>query len=210
MIVERDIDIPWLGWRTAFARGGACVYSPARMSQSLSPPQPVEGRPIVLIGLMGVGKSTVGKRLAARLHLPFVDADHEIELAAGLSIPEIFEKFGEAHFRDGERRVIARLIDGAPKVIATGGGAFMQADTRALILEKGLAVWLDADIDVLADRVGRREGSRPLLKNRNARDVLAELAAARNPIYALAPIHIKSEPMPHEATVDAILGALGR
>jgi len=180
------------------------------MSQSLSPPLPDGKRPIILIGLMGVGKSTVGKRLAARLHLPFVDADHEIELAAGLSVPEIFERFGEAHFRDGERRVIARLIDGAPKVIATGGGAFMQADTRALILEKGLAVWLDADIDVLADRVSRREGSRPLLKNRNAREALAELAAVRNPIYALAPIHIRSEPLPHEATVDAILGALGR
>jgi shikimate kinase len=180
------------------------------MQQSVSPPSRHIKRPIILIGLMGVGKSTVGKRLAARLHLPFVDADHEIELAAGLSIPEIFERFGEAHFRDGERRVIARLIDGRPKVIATGGGAFMQDDTRALILEKGLAVWLDADIDVLADRVARREGSRPLLKGRDTHKVLAELAAVRNPIYALAPIHVRSEPLPHEATVDAILGALGR
>jgi shikimate kinase len=186
------------------------VYSPARMQQSPSHPIRAIKRPIVLIGLMGVGKSTVGKRLAARLHLPFVDADHEIELAAGLTIPEIFERFGEAHFRDGERRVISRLMDGKPKIIATGGGAFMQPETRALILQKGLAIWLDADIDVLADRVGRREGSRPLLKGRDTRKVLAELAAVRNPIYALAPIHVRSEPLPHEATVDAILGALGR
>jgi shikimate kinase len=178
------------------------------MPQSLSPSLPRIERPIVLIGLMGVGKSTVGKRLAARLHLPFVDADHEIEVAAGLSIPEIFERFGEAHFRDGERRVIGRLIDGSPKVIATGGGAFMQDDTRALILEKGIAVWLDADIHVLAERVGRREGSRPLLTGRDAKQALAELAAVRNPVYALAPIHVRSEPLPHDATVDAILGAL--
>ena len=166
-------------------------------------------RPIILIGLMGVGKSTVGKRLATRLHLAFVDADHEIEDAAGLSIPEIFERFGEAHFRDGERRVIARLMDGKPKVIATGGGAFMQPDTRALILEKGTAVWLDADIDVLAERVGRRDGSRPLLKNRDPREALAELAAIRNPVYALAPVHVHSQPLPHEATVESIVKALG-
>ena len=166
-------------------------------------------RPIILVGLMGVGKSTVGKRLAARLHLAFVDADHEIEDAAGLSIPEIFERFGEAHFRDGERRVIARLMDGKPKVIATGGGAFMQPDTRALILEKGIAVWLDADIDVLAERVGRRDGSRPLLKGRDPREALTELAAIRNPVYALAPIHVFSEPLPHEATVESIVKALG-
>lgn len=185
------------------------MYSPARMQQSLSPRPRKIDRPIVLIGLMGTGKSTVGKRLAARLHLPFVDADHEIEDAAGLSIPEIFERYGETEFRDGERRVLARLIDGKPKVIATGGGAFMQADTRALILEKGIAVWLDADIDVLVERVSRRDGSRPLLKDRDPRQALAELAAIRNPVYALAPIHIRSEPLPHEATVDAIIGALG-
>jgi shikimate kinase len=157
--------------------------------------------------MMGVGKSTVGKRLAARLHLPFLDADHEIESAAGLNIGEIFEKFGEAHFRDGERRVIARLIDGEPKVVATGGGAFMQDETRNLILERATAVWLDADIDVLADRVRRRD-DRPLLKGKDARKVLAELAAIRNPYYALAPIHIRSQPLPHEATVDAIIRAL--
>jgi shikimate kinase len=177
------------------------------MPQSSSVPLSLRKRPLVLVGLMGAGKSTVGKRLAARLHLPFVDADHEIEQAAGLSISEIFARFGEAEFRDGERRVIARLIDGRPKVIATGGGAFMQEETRALILERATAIWLDADLDVLADRVSRRDG-RPLLKDRDPREVLAELAAVRNPIYALAPIHVRSQPLPHEATVETILRAL--
>lgn len=165
-------------------------------------------RPVVLVGLMGVGKSTVGKRLASRLDLPFVDADHEIEEAAGLSVAEIFERFGEAHFRDGERRVLARLIDGEPKIIAAGGGAFMQPETRALILQRAIAIWLDADLDVLAERVRRRSGTRPLLKNRNEREVLGELAAIRNPVYALAPIHIRSEALPHEETVEAIVKAL--
>jgi shikimate kinase len=164
-------------------------------------------RAIVLIGLMGVGKTTVGRRLAARLGLGFVDADHEIELAAGLSVAEIFERFGEAHFRDGERRVIARLIDGTPKVIATGGGAFMNEATRALILERATAVWLDADLDTLAARVSRRD-DRPLLRGKNARSVLGDLAAVRNPIYALAPVHIKSQMHPHDLTVDAIVGKL--
>ena len=166
-------------------------------------------RTIVLVGLMGVGKTTVGKRLATRLHLPFVDADHEIEAAAGMNIAEIFDRFGEAYFRDGERRVIARLIDGSPKVIATGGGAFMQEETRELILARATAVWLDADIAVLADRVARRD-DRPLLRNRDPHEALSELAGIRNPIYALAPIHVRSQPLPHEATVEAILRALGR
>ena len=188
--------------------GAAMCIALDDMPQSLPPNLPRFDRPLVLIGLMGVGKSTIGKRLAARLHLPFVDADHEIERAAGLSIPDIFERFGETEFRDGERRVIGRLIDGKPKVIATGGGAFMQDETRALILGRALAIWLDADIDVLAERVQRREGSRPLLKNRDPREALAELAAIRNPIYALAPIHVHSQPLPHDATVDTILKAL--
>lgn len=169
---------------------------------------PQDRRAIVLVGLMGVGKSTVGRRLAARLHTPFVDADHEIEQAAGLPISEIFERFGEAHFRDGERRVIARLIDGRRKVIATGGGAFIQDETRALILDRAIAVWLDADLDVLAERVRRRPGTRPLLKGKDPRIALGELAAVRNPLYALAPIHVRSEPLPHEATVESILKAL--
>lgn len=164
-------------------------------------------RPIVLVGLMGVGKSTVGKRLAVRLDIPFVDADHEIEEAAGLAIPEIFDRYGESYFRDGERRVIARLVDGQPKVIATGGGAFMQDETRELILEKSLAIWLDADISVLAHRVGKRD-NRPLLRGKDPATVLTELAAIRNPVYALAPIHIRSQPAPHDITVDKILNAL--
>jgi len=179
------------------------------MSQNTPlPAHPVIDRPIVLVGLMGVGKSTVGKRLAARLDLPFVDADHEIEDAADLTIAEIFERFGEAHFRDGERRVIARLIDGPPKVIATGGGAFMQPETRALILDRAIAIWLDADLDVLVERVRRRSGTRPLLNGRDERVVLGELAAVRNPVYALAPIHIRSQALPHDETVDAIVRAL--
>jgi len=188
--------------------GAAMCIALDDMPQSLPPNLPAFDRPLVLIGLMGAGKSTIGKRLAARLHLPFVDADAEIERAAGLTITEIFERFGEKEFRDGERRVIGRLIDGKLKVIATGGGAFMQDETRALILDRAKAIWLDADIDVLADRVGRREGSRPLLVGRDPREALTELAAIRNPVYALAPVHVRSQPLPHDATVDTILKAL--
>ncbi len=164
-------------------------------------------RPIVLVGLMGVGKSTIGRRLAARLGIHFVDADQEIEHAAGQSISEIFEKYGEAHFRDGERRVLARLIDGSAKVIATGGGAFMNDATRALILEKALAVWIDADINILAERVSRRD-TRPLLKGKDPKAVLSALAEVRNPIYQLAQIHVRSEIAPSETTVDAIMEKL--
>ncbi|MEN9933129.1 MAG: hypothetical protein RIS17_1702 [Pseudomonadota bacterium] len=164
-------------------------------------------RPITLVGLMGAGKSSIGKRLAARIGLPFVDADTEIETAAGMTISEMFERFGEAHFRDGERRVIARLIDGTPKVIATGGGAFMSEETRALILARTHAVWLDADIPTLVERV-RRRGSRPLLKGKDPGQVLAELAAVRNPVYALAPIRVASKAGPHHETVEAIIAAL--
>ncbi len=167
------------------------------------------GKPIVLVGLMGVGKSTVGRRLAGRLRLPFVDADSEIETAAGMTVSEIFEKFGEPYFRDGERRVIQRLIDGKPKVIATGGGAFVNDETRALILEHGIAIWLDAPTEILADRVRRRD-TRPLLRGRDPREVLAELARVRNPIYAEAPIRIASDQAPHDSAVVAILKALGQ
>jgi shikimate kinase len=164
-------------------------------------------RPIVLVGLMGVGKSTVGRRLAARLGLTFVDADAEIEIAAGMTIAEIFERYGEAHFRDGERRVIARLLDSNTGVIATGGGAFMNETTRALILARATAIWLDADLDTLAQRVGRRD-DRPLLRGKDARAVLGDLAAVRNPVYALAPIHVMSQAAPHENAVEAIIGKL--
>jgi shikimate kinase len=165
------------------------------------------GKPIVLVGLMGAGKTTVGRRLAQRMRLPFVDADHEIEAAAGMSVSDIFERFGEPHFRDGERRVIARLIDGRPKVIATGGGAFVHEQTRGLILDQAIAVWLDAEPAVLADRVRRRD-TRPLLRGRDPETVLTELAQVRNPYYALAPIRVQSVAAPHDATVDEILKAL--
>ncbi len=189
-----------------------CIAHPA-MLQSAHPPtigsaRPGAPRAIVLVGLMGVGKSTVGRRLASRLRLPFVDADHAIEEAAGMTVAEIFERFGEPYFRDGERRVIARLMDGTPKVIATGGGAFINDDTRALILAESTAIWLDAHPDVLAERVGRRD-TRPLLRGRNPRQVLSELATVRNPIYAEAHIHITSNKSPHETTVNAILKAIG-
>lgn len=173
------------------------------------PPPPWTGQPIVLVGLMGAGKSTVGRRLALKLGLPFVDADVEIEAAAGMAIADIFERFGEAYFRDGERRVIARLMDGNPRVIATGGGAFVDAATRASILGTATAVWLDAKPEVLADRVTRRD-TRPLLRGRDPLAVLQELARVRNPLYALAPIRVPSHRAPHDATVNAILKALGR
>ena len=166
-------------------------------------------RSIVLVGLMGVGKTTIGRRLSTRLGLPFVDADAEIESAAGQTISEIFERFGEAHFRDGERRVIARLIEGPPKVLATGGGAFVHDETRALILDKAIAVWLDADIATLVERVGRRS-NRPLLAGRDAKTVLTELAAVRNPLYAQAQIHVASKPAPHDVTVNSIVEALAK
>ncbi len=162
---------------------------------------------LVLVGLMGVGKSTIGRRLAARLGLPFVDADDEIEKAAGMTIQDIFDKHGEAAFRDGERRVIARLIDGSHKVIATGGGAFVNEDTRRLILDTATAIWLDADIDVLVARVSRRDG-RPLLKGKDPREVLRRLAEERTPFYEQAPIRVRSTDSPHEATVDAIVEAI--
>ena len=164
-------------------------------------------RPIVLVGLMGAGKSTVGRKLAALLDTDFIDADEAIEQAAQLQVGEIFEQYGESYFRDGERRVIARLMEEGRGVIATGGGAFVNDETRALILDRAIAVWLDADLETLVERTGRRN-HRPLLRDRDPREVLAELAAKRNPIYAQAPIHVASRPAPHDATVRAILAAL--
>ncbi|CAN5269558.1 shikimate kinase [soil metagenome] len=178
------------------------------MLQSPAPTPLWHGQPIVLVGLMGAGKSTVGRRLAQRLRLPFVDADTEIETAAGMTVADIFARFGEAHFRDGERRVIARLITGEPRVIATGGGAFMQDETRALILDKALAIWLDASPELLAARVGRRD-TRPLLRGRDPRAVLEELARVRNPIYAQSHVRVVSQHAPHDTTVNAILKAIG-
>lgn len=163
--------------------------------------------PVVLVGLMGVGKTTVGRKLASLLHRDFVDADEAIVEAAQLSIPEIFEQFGEPYFRDGERRVIARLIEEGHGVIATGGGAFVDPSTRALILDRAIAVWIDADIDTLVERTARRN-TRPLLKNGNPREILTRLAAERAPFYAEAPIRVVSENGPHADTARAIIEAI--
>ncbi len=163
--------------------------------------------PLVLVGLMGAGKSTIGRRLAKRLNLPFADADDEIVAAAGMSIAEIFERFGESYFRDGERRVILRLMEEGRQVIATGGGAFIDPETRNAILTHAVAIWLDSDIDTLVARVARRN-HRPLLIGKDPAIVLRELAEARNPFYAAAHIHIASTPAPHARTVDAILKQL--
>ena len=170
-------------------------------------PLPRPDRCIVLVGLMGAGKSSVGRRLARRLGMPFVDSDDAIEEAADRKVAEIFADYGEPAFRDVERRVIARLIGGAPKVIATGGGAFVDPETRALVLERCIAIWLDADVATLADRVARR-GHRPLLKDRDPGQVLAELAAVRNPAYGEAHLRVESRASPHERTVEAVLDAL--
>lgn len=164
-------------------------------------------RPVVLVGLMGVGKSTVGRKLANMLARDFVDADDAIVAAAKRSIAEIFEQFGEPYFRDGERRVIARLIEEGHGVIATGGGAFVDPATRALILERAIAVWIDADIDTLVERTARRN-TRPLLKNGDPRQILTRLAAERAPFYAEAPIRVVSENGPHADTARAILEAI--
>jgi shikimate kinase len=163
--------------------------------------------PVVLVGLMGVGKSTVGRKLAALLGRDFVDADEAIVEAAQLSIPEIFEQFGEPYFRDGERRVIARLIEEGHGVIATGGGAFIDPATRALILDRAIAVWIDADIDTLVERTARRN-TRPLLRNGDPREILTRLAAQRAPFYAEAPIRVVSENGPHADTARAIIEAI--
>ncbi|HKR92294.1 shikimate kinase [Novosphingobium sp.] len=167
-------------------------------------------RPIVLVGMMGVGKSSLGKKLAVLLDCPFVDADEEIERSAHMTIPEIFETFGEAYFRDGERRVIARLMQesaeqpGCRTVIATGGGAFCNAETRALILDKAIAVWLDSDVDTLIDRTARKD-NRPLLKQGDPREILTRLRAEREPYYSQAPIHVLSGNGPHVQTINKVL-----
>lgn len=166
-------------------------------------------RPVVLVGLMGVGKSTVGRKLAAMLGRDFVDADDAIAEAAQRSIPEIFETFGEAHFRDGERRVIARLIDEGHGVIATGGGAFVDPQTRAAVLAKGIAVWIDCDIDTLVERTARR-GNRPLLQRGDPKQILTRLAAEREPFYGEAHIRVVSENGPHADTARAIIEAIDK
>lgn len=170
-------------------------------------PPPTVDQPIVLVGLMGAGKSTVGRRLAARLGLPFVDVDAEIERSAGLGVREIFARFGEARFREWERTMMARLAAGPPRVIAAGGGAFVDGETRRLLLERCLVVWLEADPETLAERVGGNDG-RPLLQGRDAGAVLADQALRRNPTYAQAPIRVRSDHRSPGQAVDAILAAL--
>ena len=164
-------------------------------------------RTIVLVGLMGAGKTKIGRRLAVRLNLPFFDSDTEIEAAAGETIEEIFRNRGEAVFRDGERRVIARLLGQPVHVLATGGGAFMDPATRDLIAQRGVSVWLRADLDVLLARVARRN-SRPLLQRQDPRSVLAELIERRHPIYAEADVVIDSGEGPLEATTTRVIAAL--
>ena len=164
-------------------------------------------RPVVLVGMMGVGKSTIGRKLAQLLGLPFADADEEIEQAAQMSVTEIFARFGQDYFRDGERRVIARLLDGGPMVLATGGGAFVQPATQALILERGIAVWLDSDVATLVERVGRRD-TRPLLRDGDPREIVTRLKGERESSYAEAPIKVMSHPGPHGDTVNRILQEL--
>jgi shikimate kinase len=164
-------------------------------------------RSIVLIGMMGAGKSSVGRRLAARLGLRFVDADTEIEAAAGMSIADIFAAHGEAYFRSGEARVIARLLEGGPQVMATGGGAVMNADTRTSIRAKGVSVWLDADYEVLLRRV-RRRTDRPMLKTADPAETLRRLLAERKPVYAQANLILRSRDAPHETIVNEALAAL--
>ena len=161
----------------------------------------------MLVGLMGAGKTNIGRRLAQRLALPFVDADAEIEAAAGETIEEIFERRGEAAFRDGERRVIARLLDGPIHVLATGGGAFLDADTRRLIRERGISIWLRADIELLLVRVARRN-NRPLLKRGDPRETLTQLIEQRYPVYAQAELTVDTVDGPPDATLEKVIAVL--
>lgn len=166
-------------------------------------------RSLVLVGMMGAGKSSVGRKLAMRLALPFVDADTEIETAAGMTIPEIFQERGEPEFRSGEARVIARLLDNGPQVLATGGGAYMNPETRYLIAQKGVSVWLKAEFDVLMRRIKRRS-DRPLLQMPDPAATLQRLMAERYPVYAQADVTIESRDVSHEVVVDeTIEGVLG-
>jgi shikimate kinase len=182
-------------------------YSKERDRQLAQIRQSLGSRSVVLIGLMGAGKTAVGRRLASSLDLPFVDADSEIEQAAGQSITEIFAEYGEDYFREGERKVIARLLDSGPQVLATGGGAYMNSETRAAIRAKGISIWLKADLRVLMKRVGRRD-NRPLLSVDDPESVMKKLMAERNPIYARADITLESREVPHEVIIGAAIDAL--
>jgi len=177
------------------------IQKPAESGPESAVVRALGGRSIVLVGMMGAGKSSIGRRLAGRLGIPFIDADTEIESAAGMTIPEIFEKHGEPYFRAGEARVIARLLDNGPQVLATGGGSVMDPQTRALIGQKSISIWLKADIDVLLKRTKRRN-DRPLVEK------IKDLLPVREPIYAQADIIIQSRDEPHDTIIDEIMGEL--
>jgi len=179
------------------------VQKPSGATPELQVARALGARSVVLVGMMGAGKSSVGRRLGARLGIPFVDADTEIETAAGMSISEIFAQHGESYFRAGEARVIARLLAHGPQVVATGGGSVMDANTRALIRAKGISIWLKADLDVLLKRT-RRRNDRPLV------DKIKDLLPVREPLYAEADITIQSRDEPHEMIVDEVIAALAR
>lgn len=164
-------------------------------------------RSLVLVGMMGAGKSSIGRKLAQRLNLPFVDADSEIESAAGMSISEIFAKHGESYFRAGEARVIARLLDGGPQVLATGGGAFMHPQSREAIRAKGISIWLKADFDVLMKRI-RRRNDRPMLKTDDPGETLRRLMRERDPVYGEADVIVNSRDVPHEIIIGEIISAV--
>jgi shikimate kinase len=200
--------------------GGVMQDHPISEPMPVSPAQPtltpavallharLGNRLLVLVGMMGAGKSSIGRRLAEALSLAFVDADTEIERAAGQTISEIFAQHGEAYFRDGERRVIARLLSAGPQVVSTGGGAFMNAETRALVAASSISIWLKADIDVLMQRV-RKRGNRPMLKTEDPEAAMRRLIDERYPVYAEANITVVSRDVPHEVIVGEIIKALG-
>jgi shikimate kinase len=195
--------------------GGMPEPAPGRPARPVAPAPGSEAaiaaalgaRSVVLVGMMGAGKSSIGRRLAARLGIPFADADGEIEIAHRMTIPDIFATYGEPYFRAGETRVIARLLDSGPQVLATGGGAFMNADTRSAIAAKGVSVWLKADLDVLMRRIKRRQ-DRPLLQADDPGETMRKLIDERYPVYAAAEITIQSRDVPHEKIVDEIMAAL--
>lgn len=183
------------------------AQAPASTPQEVELTAALGRRSIVLVGMMGAGKSTIGRRLAARLRLPFLDADIEIEAAASMTIPEIFAAHGEPYFRDGEARVIARLLDSGPAVVATGGGAFMREETRNLIRAKAVSIWLKADADVIMRRVKRR-ADRPLLQTEDPAATVSRLLEAREPVYQSADLTIWSRDVPHDRIVDECIDAL--
>ena len=199
--------------RTRFTPTMTPPVAPSAMPQSPDPSarllERLSGRNLVLVGMMGAGKSSIGKRLADRLQWRFVDADSEIETAADKTIPEIFAEHGEAYFREGERRVIARLLEETGLVVATGGGAFMNEETRGRIARRGLSVWLRADIDTLMHRV-RKRSNRPLLKTADPAATMRQLMEVRHPVYALADVTVQSREVAHDVIVGEILDALGK